>query len=196
MTESVTESTDGVPEDVRLVRDFVNTVELQVDQDRFETPDALSEWLAGSGLIRQDSRLGREHLELALAVREGLRSVLMTHAGHAGDPRALDALDAALAEVTLRVAFDAESGRHRLVSTTEDPLHVALAAILGAVHRATEDQTWPRLKVCARDSCRWAFYDASRNRSARWCSMAGCGNHVKMKRAYAARKGRRGAPSS
>jgi predicted RNA-binding Zn ribbon-like protein len=42
--------------------------------------------------------------------------------------------------------------------------------------------------VCDRDTCRWAFYDASRNQARRWCSMAGCGNHIKMHRAYAARK--------
>jgi predicted RNA-binding Zn ribbon-like protein len=66
----------------------------------------------------------------------------------------------------------------------------AVAGLLTAIDRAERDQTWERLKVCARDTCRWAFYDASRNRSGRWCSMAGCGNHIKMKRAYAARKSR------
>ena len=38
------------------------------------------------------------------------------------------------------------------------------------------DGTWGRLKACAEDGCRWAFYDASRNQSGRWCSMAVCGN--------------------
>ena len=51
---------------------------------------------------------------------------------------------------------------------------------------AAPAEEWTRLKVCARDSCRWAFYDTSRNRSGRWCSMAGCGNIVKMRRAYRA----------
>jgi predicted RNA-binding Zn ribbon-like protein len=60
------------------------------------------------------------------------------------------------------------------------------------MRQSTEDQTWERLKVCDRDSCRWAFYDTSRNRAGRWCSMAGCGNHIKMKRAYATRKANRG----
>jgi predicted RNA-binding Zn ribbon-like protein len=34
-----------------------------------------------------------------------------------------------------------------------------------------------------------AFSDSSRNRSGRWCSMASCGNIVKMRRAYRARTG-------
>ncbi|WP_454085637.1 CGNR zinc finger domain-containing protein [Georgenia sp. Marseille-Q6866] len=63
-------------------------------------------------------------------------------------------------------------------------------SIIVAIRCSAQDGTWTRLKVCARDTCRWAFYDASRNQARRWCSMAGCGNHVKMKRAYAARKQR------
>ena len=80
-----------------------------------------------------------------------------------------------------------------LVSTRTDPVGQALGQLLDAVRQTSQDGTWPRLKVCARDTCRWAFYDASRNQVRRWCSMAGCGNHVKMKRAYATRKARAGA---
>ena len=50
---------------------------------------------------------------------------------------------------------------------------------------AVRNRTWERLKACSRDTCRWAFYDGSRNHSARWCSMSGCGNIVKMRRAHA-----------
>ncbi len=47
---------------------------------------------------------------------------------------------------------------------------------------------WPRLKVCREDTCAWAFYDRSKNRSGAWCSMAVCGNRTKA-RAYRARHG-------
>jgi predicted RNA-binding Zn ribbon-like protein len=47
---------------------------------------------------------------------------------------------------------------------------------------------WNRLKVCSNDACQRAFYDASRNRSGRWCSMATCGNRMKG-RAYRQRHG-------
>jgi predicted RNA-binding Zn ribbon-like protein len=43
--------------------------------------------------------------------------------------------------------------------------------------------SWNRLKICANDACQEAFYDTSRNRSGRWCSMAKCGNRMKG-RAY------------
>jgi predicted RNA-binding Zn ribbon-like protein len=44
------------------------------------------------------------------------------------------------------------------------------------------DGTWDRLKACAADDCHWAFYDHTRNRSGRWCSMAVCGNRAKVER--------------
>jgi predicted RNA-binding Zn ribbon-like protein len=43
-----------------------------------------------------------------------------------------------------------------------------------------------RVKECpGADDCGWLFYDTSRNRSRRWCSMEGCGSRVKMRRYYA-----------
>ena len=45
------------------------------------------------------------------------------------------------------------------------------------------DGTWRRLKACREDTCQWAFYDRSKNRSGTWCSMAVCGNRAKA-RAY------------
>jgi predicted RNA-binding Zn ribbon-like protein len=49
------------------------------------------------------------------------------------------------------------------------------------------DGSWSRLKTCENDECRWAFYDQSKNRSAKWCSMQSCGNRMKA-RAYRARR--------
>ena len=53
--------------------------------------------------------------------------------------------------------------------------------MLAIVFRAMEDGTWARLKACREDTCQWAFYDRSKNRSATWCSMAVCGNRAKAR---------------
>ena len=67
----------------------------------------------------------------------------------------------------------------------------ALAGLLLAgmawMPSAQAQGTWARLKACSADSCRWAFYDFSRNHSRTWCTMAECGNRAKA-RAYRARK--------
>ena len=181
----------AVPAAVRLVRDFVNTFEPQVDEESLATPEQLGDWLAARRLVPAGTRLRPADLELARTIREGLRAVLLGHAGHPPDPAAVEALDRALAQVPVRLAF---SGGHRLVATRDTALDHGLAGLVDAVRQSAEDRTWTRLKVCDRDTCRWAFYDASRNQARRWCSMAGCGNHVKMRRAYAARTARRTTP--
>lgn len=182
-----------VPPAVRLVRDFVNTYEPQVDEEALTAPERLRDWFADRGLVPADARLRPADLALAITVREGLRSVLLGHAGHRADPAALADLDRGLAAVPVRMTF--ADGGPRLAAAGGGALGSALAQILDAVRRCAEEQTWTRLKVCDRDTCRWAYYDASRNQARRWCSMAGCGNYVKMRRAYAARKRRTGAAS-
>jgi predicted RNA-binding Zn ribbon-like protein len=172
---------------VLLVRDFVNTYEPQVDGEKLDTPEQLRDWLAGRDLLPAGARLRPADLATAVAVREGLRAVLRAHAGHPVDPEALAPLNRALAPV--RPAFTA--GGYELVATGGPAFDRALAGLLDAVRQSAEDGTWTRLKVCERDTCHWAFYDDSRNRVRRWCSMAGCGNHVKMRRAYTARVSRR-----
>ncbi|MEP6468748.1 MAG: CGNR zinc finger domain-containing protein [Chloroflexota bacterium] len=47
--------------------------------------------------------------------------------------------------------------------------------------------SWSRVKACRNDTCRWLFYDHSRNRSGTWCAMAICGSRMKS-RAYRSRR--------
>lgn len=69
-----------------------------------------------------------------------------------------------------------------VVAASGQPFDALIAQILGAVRRCESDGAWTRLKACERDACHWAYYDTSRNRSRRWCSMQGCGNVLKMRR--------------
>ncbi|MFB9449187.1 CGNR zinc finger domain-containing protein [Dactylosporangium vinaceum] len=53
------------------------------------------------------------------------------------------------------------------------------AATVAALLRASGRPSWPRLKACRGEGCRWVFLDGSRNTSRRWCDMAACGNRAK-----------------
>jgi predicted RNA-binding Zn ribbon-like protein len=64
------------------------------------------------------------------------------------------------------------------------------ARLVLALERLQSHGAWPRLKACTDDGCRWAFFDATRNRSRTWCSMEECGNRQKTRR-YRARKSSR-----
>lgn len=178
----------AVPPAALLLRDFVNTYEPQVDEEALTSVDALGRWLTARSLLEPGVRLPAADLAVAVAFREGLRAVLLDHAGHPADPAALRRLDEILAAVPVRLSL--ATGGPRLVPAGGAPFDRALAGLVDAIRQCAEDQTWSRLKVCDRDTCRWAYYDASRNQARRWCSMAGCGNYVKMRRAYATRRGR------
>ena len=182
-----------VPAEVLLVRDFVNSYEPQVDEEALSTPGSLRDWFVTRGLLPATARLDEADLAATKAVREGIRSMLLGHAGHPADNGAIDAGNRVLAGLQVRLEFGTDG--YRLVPGRETALDQALVGLLEAIRQATEAHTWTRLKVCDRGSCRWAYYDASRNQSRRWCSMAGCGNHIKMKRAYASRVARGAAGS-
>jgi predicted RNA-binding Zn ribbon-like protein len=179
---------DHAPPQIRLVRDFVNTREPQTGAEALGTPEDLRNWLVERHLVPAQAQLHPADVATAVSVREGLRALLIGHAGHEVDDAAVQALNHTMAGVPVRLLFN-DTG-YSLASTVDTPLHLALGRLADAVRQSSEDGTWPRLKVCARDTCRWAFYDSSRNQVRRWCSMAGCGNHIKMQRAYAARKTR------
>jgi predicted RNA-binding Zn ribbon-like protein len=43
-----------------------------------------------------------------------------------------------------------------------------------------------RIKICANNDCRWAFYDPTKAKTKRWCSDTTCGNRARVRRARAA----------
>ncbi len=56
-----------------------------------------------------------------------------------------------------------------------------MAVLLADVYRAQGSGEWARLKACANPDCQWIYYDGSRNRSGRWCSMNECGEVMKSR---------------
>lgn len=175
-----TDVVDLAPPPIRIVREFVNTVEWQVDEDVWSTPEDLAAWCSVH-LGVEAAGLQDADLLQARRVREGLRALLLMNAGHDPLPTDLDRLDEALGALPLRMRTTAEGGL-RLVPASAAPLAEPMGVVLRAVHEARAAGVWSRLKACSRDTCRWAYWDASRNGSGRWCSMAGCGNFVKMRR--------------
>src|SRR5260370_2102850 len=74
-----------------LVRDFVNTVDLETGVDRIATPDELGTWYSEEGLVDdlvEPTR--REHTD-ALAVREAIRQLLLANNGCDDDADAASA---------------------------------------------------------------------------------------------------------
>jgi predicted RNA-binding Zn ribbon-like protein len=181
MSESSVET--RAPAALELVQSFVNTVEIFEDrreEEELTDPEALRAWLTEHDLMDASEPVTDADLTRAIDVREGLRSLLLAHNGEEVDAAKVARLDRAAGRASFRASF--AGGTPELVPGP-DGVDGALARLLAIVAAPSEQGTWERLKACPRDCCLWAFYDKSKNRSRRWCSMESCGN-VEKARAF------------
>jgi len=175
----MTARSTAAPGRLDTVRSLVNTLDLEASTDVLATPADLSGWLTQASLAPVGTTCGPADLARAVALREALRSAL--GANHSAEPVPVDAvavLNDTAERAALSLALTSASGW--VARPRADGVDGALGALLVIVADAMSDGTWPRLKVCVNDTCRWAFYDQSRARSGKWCSMQVCGNRAKQ----------------
>lgn len=175
------------PGELEHVRAFVNTIDLEEGAEELTGPDELAGWLVQRGLAPAGLAATGDDLEHAVALREALRAVLLAHNADAlVHADIAQTLDRAAVRSKLALRFDkAASGT---LEAKADGVDGALGRLLAIVHRSAADGTWARLKACRDETCEWAFYDHTKNRSGAWCNMAVCGNRAKA-RAYRERRG-------
>lgn len=159
---------------------FVNTLDVLPDSDEFKHPDDLRRWLVDHHLLDKSAKVTERDLRRALDVREALRELLAANNRMEAKAGTLDTLNAAAARAQLVVRFD-RTGRAELAPDAKD-VDAAIGRILSAAYSGMVDGSWERLKACGDDRCLWVFYDQSKNRSSKWCSMAVCGNRAKARK--------------
>lgn len=172
------------PGGLALVEAFLRT------RNSVTSPATLAGWVRSHGF--RCGPLTDSAFEAACGTREAIRALAAANTALPSPPSAVGALDALLAAHRVAPTLTGEPGAlsvgWRSVGTPPgEGLPSALAAVLGGVVTAVADGTWARFKTCAADDCRYAFYDHTRNRSARWCDVAGCGVNTRM-RAYRTRR--------
>ncbi len=140
--------------DAALVVAFLNTLDVESGTDEVPTQEAWDRWVAEHDLAPAGP------VEAALAARAALRAA-------AGDGPPMD--------VAVAVAAGVAGGQPTTVAAD------AAGAVLLAAARLADAGAWARVKLCAAETCRWAFLDESRNRSRSWCSMDVCGNRAKAR---------------
>jgi predicted RNA-binding Zn ribbon-like protein len=179
---------DAAENRLRLIRDFVNTNDLSGDQDDLGTPERLRDWLAGRHLVDAATPLDTAAHARALAVREGIRALGRANNGEQLDEDTVASMNRAAAAVPLVLSVEPRAGHGAwALACQQSGVDGFLGSLLAAVAGSMADGSWSRLKACRSDTCRWLFYDRSRNRSGTWCSMAVCGSRMKA-RAYRARQ--------
>jgi predicted RNA-binding Zn ribbon-like protein len=175
------------PGELALVQSFLNTRwDLRADvREMLVSGEALGAWLSARGLLSPHRDLSDDDVERALTVREGMRALASWNNGHRLDQSAIDQMHRASAGARAKIRIEPQGPRF-LVDAGAG-LDGAIGALYAIVSRAMIDGSWHRLKACPGRHCGWAFYDHSRNQSARWCSMNVCGDRAKS-RAYYRRK--------
>ncbi|MEV6160747.1 CGNR zinc finger domain-containing protein [Streptomyces sp. NPDC052052] len=175
------------PASAQLVQVFANTVDVECGTDDLDTARKLDAWLRGQGLLRGRERVGAQDHTLCLRLRAGMREELGAHVGDSADPTLLHEATEALRElpvvVTIGVGTPSALSPAPHLSATRKALGVL--AIAWSELSVTGEAA--RLKRCSEHACAWVFWDTSKNRSRRWCSMRVCGNRAKARR-YAARQ--------
>jgi predicted RNA-binding Zn ribbon-like protein len=167
------------PEPLELVRQFVNTLDVESGEDELTDAAATAAWFAQHDLMDAGTRLKPADHRRVIELREALRALLLANNGVALDPNAVETLNSVAQRSPLQAQFDAAG----TIGVTGSSAGVdgALGQLISVVLQAVADDTWSRLKVCPDDECHWAFYDHSRNRSGQWCVMAVCGNRNKAR---------------
>jgi predicted RNA-binding Zn ribbon-like protein len=174
------------PGELELVRAFVNTADLEREEEHLVDPAALAAWLAERGLAEPEPKATAADLRRALQLREALRELLVAHTAGAPAPEAaVRTLNAASDRARLHLRFGEGGGAS--LQPQKPGVDGALGRLLAIVHDSITSGTWSRLKACRLEICEWAFYDHTKNHSGAWCNMDVCGNRAKA-RAYRRRQ--------
>jgi len=121
-------------------------------------------------------------LQRASSFRDALRRIFLTLIRRdAPKPEAIEAINELLrvTEGHDELLFDGEGWRIEFVAR-ENGLEWLLAAIARSAAEIVAEGPDARVRVCANPDCGLLFYDASRTKQRRWCSMAVCGNRHKV----------------
>jgi len=169
------------PGQLGLVLSFLNTNDLESGRDVLADTSAAASWLSEARLASPGTEYDAADIRRLVELRRAAHELVAANGGVDLDRRAVTTLNEAARRVRLGVRLHPADG-YRLVAEgvgIDRPIGELLMAVTGSMAAGN----WNRLKICANEACQRAFYDASRNRSARWCSMSRCGNRMKG-RAY------------
>jgi len=137
-----------------------------------------------STAVGADPGLAAQLLQRALALRETLYVIGGELAqGRPAPPPRVAELAREHARCIAQAALAPHEGRYVWQWT---PKQAAIEALLGPIALSAltmlAQADLSRVKRCRGEKCGWLFFDATKNKSRRWCEMEVCGNRAKQKR--------------
>lgn len=170
-------TSNSAPGPLDLVRLLVNTIEYPHGMEELDSVEQAAAWCRSHGL---EPIASPEELVRLREFREALRALLIANNGEAEDAAAWKTMQPYLSSAWLHLGL--EHGRGVVLEPWGQGVEHTIASLLVAVHEAINAGNWKRLRACRKSSCRYAFYDRSKNCVRTWCSTNVCGNQEKALR--------------
>ena len=141
-----------------------------------------AEWLRDA--VNADEELARRVLRRALELRENIYAIAVeVAAGRPAPKPGVEALARTHAACLACAKLTPFEGRY---VWSWSPRESAVEAVLGPIALSTlttlTQGDLSRIKQCQGEKCGWLFFDATKNKSRRWCEMEICGNRAKQRR--------------
>ena len=166
------------PGELIKVQGFLNTWSDELEIEDFETVASTEEWLRASGLWTGTRKLSQKQHNRVLEFRRAIRLWVQTRK-----------VPPELVELSLSLTFRINLCNDEAIGfePTGSACDRVFGCLVAIILKSMDDGTWERLKCCYLASCGWSYYDSTRSRTRRWCSMQTCGSRSKS-RAYYKRK--------
>ena len=158
-----------------LLEGFLNTCSDELGFDDFETARSTETWLRSVDLWTGTKKITSGEHKKIVGFRTDLRAWIL-------DKEQCQPLNERVDEIAFRAEFC--PGGEVQFQPAGDTYQQALGSMIGVISESLQDGTWDRLKCCALPTCGWAFYDPTRSRTKRWCSMKTCGSRHKAREYY------------
>jgi len=182
-----------------LALDFANTCSgrgFDTHQDHLRRPEDVATWAAHAKILAADDAnwlaqeaaarqaLGGRLLDEALSLREDVFQVgAAVAAGRPAPPERIESLTKTHAGALSRARLTPIGDNF---GWTWSPREAPVEAIVGPISLSAltllQQADLTRVKQCQGEKCGWLFFDATKNKSRRWCEMEVCGNRAKQKR--------------
>jgi predicted RNA-binding Zn ribbon-like protein len=183
----------------RLCLDFANTVSWRTREqphERLTRYADLVAWSQHAGIVTESEAHGlhqtaarhpaaaAEALGRAIVLREAIYRVISTLAeGCLSEETDVATLNGFLSEAMSRLQLVLTAdGFAWSWAGDESSLEQVLWPVMRSAAELLTSGELSRVGICAGDGCGWLFFDTSKNRSRRWCSMKDCGNRAKARR--------------
>lgn len=160
------------PGNLVLLEGFLNTWSNELGIEDFDTAKSTDDWLRRVDLWAGAKITSKQHREI-LQFRDALRAWVLDNENYQPINQLLSG-----------TVFQAEFGSEGDLQFRPRSDANVLSTLTNAISDSQRDSTWDRFKCCELPTCGWAFYDTTRSRTRRWCSMKTCGSRHKAREYY------------